>query len=449
MQKHTEQLALLAIGRQNVSVTFDGEQATSDAGAVLLRRVDEQLRLTERLAQAIRDPRCAQQVRHALKTLLRQRVFQISQGWPDCNDADTLRRDPAFKFACGRQPVSGADLASQPTLSRLENAITPKDLDRLSLVLLEVTLAKRKKAAKRRRSIVIDFDATDAQTHGDQQLSFFSGYYAGTCYAPLLIFDGDTGDLLSVMMRPGNAGTADEAVTQLAEVVAEVRRLWPGITITLRGDAGFAWPEVFAFCDAYRLQYMIAMAGNARLNALSALSRAVANTRAERAGKTRRTYGSGMYQSKTWTRPRAVIWKAEARKPDPEAPAKMDTRYVVTNCYGDPGVLYRRYCQRCTSENWIKGFKLGLAGDTMSCEQVTANHFRLLLHAAAYLLMHTMRELLAGTVAATWQFDTLRLRLLKVGGWVHQSVRRIVFHLAASHPYQDLWRLLTQRLSAT
>jgi hypothetical protein len=142
-----------------------------------------------------------------------------------------------------------------------------------------------------------------------------------------------------------------------------------------------------------------------------------------------------------------VIWKAEARKPDPTAPAKIDTRYVVTNCYGDPGALYRWYCQRCTSENWIKGFKLGLAGDRLSCSSVLANHFRLLLHAAAYLLMHTMRELLTGTAAATWQFDTLRLRLLKVGGWVHQSVRRIVFHLAASHPHQDLWRLLTQRLA--
>ena len=449
MTKHTELLPLWPIGRQAFAAAFDAEHTTSDAGVVLLGRIDRQLRLTERLAAAIHDRREPAKIRHTTRELLLQRICQIALGWPGCNDAATLRHDPAYKLACDRQPVSGADLASQPTLSRLENRITPQELDQLSQVLLDVTLDKRAKTGTRRRTIILDFDGTDAQTHGHQQLSFFHGYYGHTCYLPLLIFDGDTGDLLSVMMRSGKAGTAEGTVTQLAEIVAGLKRRWPGARIILRGDAGFAWPEVFEFAETYGLDYLIAMGSNVNLAKLSEFAETDARRLAERAGESRRRYGMGQYQSQGWEAPRTVIWKAEAQKADAAAEVAMDVRFVVTNLYGEANVLYDRYCQRGDAENRIKDFKRALAGDRMSCHQVTANHFRPLLHAAAYLLMQTLRGHLADTDAGRWQFDTLRLRLLKVGGWLQQSVRRVVLHLAASHPRQDLWRLLFQRLAPT
>lgn len=438
MPQNTQPLSLgSSNGRQTV-VAFDAENTTSDAGAVLLGRIDAQLGLCARLAGAIHDRRNLAFVTHPLASLLRQRILQIAMGWQDCDDADALRSDPAFKLACGRLPVSGDHLASQPTLSRLENAVTNDDLERMSDVFHDHYLANRAERRKR-RLIVLDVDATDAQTHGHQEWSHFNTYYRHTCLTPLLVFDGTTGDLLAVRMRPGNAGTGDGLIDELERIVPRLRSRWPKARILLRADSGFAWPGIFALCERLGLEYLIAMANNQALDRMASLCAWEAKRLAARDGDQRQVFGSGMYQSGSWDAPRRVIWKAEA------GPLATDTRFVVTNLQGTARSLYHRYVQRGESENWIKAFKQALNGDRMSCHKATANAFRLLLHAAAYHLLLRLRELLCGTEATRWQFDTLRVRLLKVGGWIRQTAHQITLHLAASHPHQELWALLVRR----
>lgn len=434
---HCTQLSLGIEGRRDTQVHFDAQHTTSDAGVVLLSRVDRKLKLSSRLSDAILDPRDPLKTTHELKTLLLQRMLLIAQGWQDCDDADWLRADPAYKWACGRPPLSGADLASQPTLSRVENLVTERDLDAMTQTLFDLYLERQ---PRKRRLIILDADVTDAETHGHQQLAFFNGYYGHTCLTPLLMFDGRTGDLLAVKLRPGNAGPADGLTGLLSWVVPQLRRRWPKAKILVRADSGFATPAIFALCEELRLDYLIAMKGNPNLEKLAVGELEWAKYQGKRRKVQWQAFGSGVYRSSGWATQRRVFWKAES------GPYATDVRFVVTNLLGTSRDLYRKYVARGESENWIKAFKVALHGDRMSCKKATANQFRLLLHAAAYQLMLEFRRYLAGTVAESWQFDTLRLRLLKVGGWVQESVRRVVFHLSASHPHQELWVWLSQRL---
>ena len=440
MSKHTEQLPLWATGRQEVGAIFDADHTTSDGGVTLFSLVDQRLGLISAMANVIQDRRNPLFVVHPMADLLRQRIFQIAMGWEDCNDATTLRQDPVYKLAVGRQPVSGDDLASQPTLSRLENAITEDDLMRLWDLMIDVYLARQ---AKRRRRIVIDADGTNAETHGEQQLALFSGFYGQTCYMPLMIFDGDDQSLLGAILRPGVAGQADELLPFLIRLLPKIRAKWPMVKILLRCDGGFSGPELYKWCEKHDVDYIVGITPNKRLAALAADSLASAQQGLKVTGQPHRICGMGMYQADTWPHERKVIWKVEVNE------HRSDVRYVMTNLPGLPITLYERYCQRGASENWIKAFKSALNGDRMSCHTAMANCFRLMLHAGAYVLMHALREMLAGTEAETWQFDTLRLRLLKVAGWVRQTVRKVTLHLASSHPHQDLWALLTQRLTPT
>jgi hypothetical protein len=438
MQQSTQPIPLGTTLCRQAVVAFDAENHTSDAGAVLVSRVDRQLGLCARLASAIHDRRHLAFVTHPLSTLLRQRIFQIALGWEDGDDADALRHDPAFMLACGRLPVSGDPLASQPTFSRLENSVDDADLERLRDAILDQYLDKHRNRRKR-RLIVLDVDVTDAETHGHQEFSHYNTYYGHTCLTPLLVFDGTTGDLLSVTLRPGNAGPADGLLDELQRLVPVLRRTWPKARILLRADSAFANPGIFAFCDANDLDYLIAMANNVVLDRMAASSLWLAQCLAARDDDQRRAYDAGRYKSGSWQSERRVIWKAEA------GPAATDVRFIVTNLLGVPRALYQRYAARGESENWIKAFKRHLNGNRLSCHTATANQFRLYLHAAAYLLLLALSEMLTGTVAERWQFDTLRLRLLKVGGWFQQTAHRITLHLAAAHPHQDLWVLLVRR----
>lgn len=438
MTQSTQPIPLGAtLGRQAL-IAFDAENHTSDAGAVLLQRIDARLGLCSRMAQAIHDRRHLAFVTHSLSTLLRQRIFQIAMGWQDADDADTLRQDPAYLLACGRLPVTGEPLASQPTFCRLENSVDGDDLERMRSAFLELYLAKHRKSRKR-RLIILDVDATDAETHGHQEWAHYNTYYGHTCLTPLLVFDGTTGDLLSVTLRPGNAGPGDGLLDELQRLVPLLRKTWPKARILLRADSAFANPGIFACCDDNGLEYLIAMANNPVLDRMAAASLWLAQCLAARDDDQRRAYDAGRYQSGSWKVERRVIWKAEA------GPAATDVRFVVTNLLGIPRVLYQRYVARGQSENWIKAFKRHLNGNRLSCQTATANQFRLYLHAAAYLLLKALSEMMAGTEAERWQFDTLRLRLLKVGGWIQQTAHRITLHLATSHPHQDLWALLVRR----
>lgn len=421
-----------------LEAAFDAGRLTSDGGLPWLGEADAALGLCEALAAEVPEWRRGP-ARHPLPALVRQRVFQIACGYADQDDADALRGDPLLKLACGRLPVTGADLASQPTLSRLDNAAGARACYRLAAALGAVYLRERGRAGPPRR-VVLDLDGTDDPVHGRQEGSAYHGYFRQHQYFPLLVFDGDTGQLVTAALRPGNAHGSGGAVAVLKRVVRAIRGRWPGVPVEVRADSGFAVPALYDFCEAEGVAYTVGLVPNPRLAALAApLLAEAARRRAAGDGAKVRLAGEAAYRAGSWARERRVVFKAEALEKGP------NTRFVVTSRPDDPLALYDWYVDRGEPEGWVKDFKRGCAADRLSCRRFWANQFRLLLHAAAYWLLDTLRRWLTAAGAARTQLDTLRLRLLKVGGRVRQHPAVVRLHLADSHPGQPLWRLLAAR----
>ena len=420
-----------------LEAAFDAGRLTSDGGLPWLAEADAALGVCEALAAEVPEWRRGA-VRHPLATLVRQRVYQIACGYEDQDDADTLRADPLLKLACGRLPESGADLASQPTLSRLENAADRGACYRLARALVGVYLRERERDGVPEH-VLLDLDGTDDPAHGEQEGVRYHGYYRQHMYHPLLVFDGDTDQLIAAVLRPGNAHGSRGVVAILKRLVAALRARWPGVRIELRADSGFAVPALYDYCEAERIVYTIGLAPNARLEALAAPLLAEAQAlSAERDGAKVRLAGEAEYQAKTWPHPRRVVFKAEALEQGP------NTRFVVTTRTDDPLAVYDFYVARGTPEQWIGDFKLACFADRLSCHRFWANQFRLLLHAAAYWLLDTLRRWLARLGVPRLHLDTLRLRLLKIGGRVRQLATRVRLSLASHHPGEPLWRLLAE-----
>ena len=421
-----------------LAVDFDGGRLTSDGGWAWVEEADRAVGLCAGLAAAVRDRR-RRRGRHSLLDLLRQRIYQIAGGYEDQDDADALRTDPLLKLVCGRLPATGPDLASQPTFSRLENALSATDCYRLARALGEVYLRERERAGVPRR-VVLDLDGTDDPAHGAQEGAAYHGYYRQRMYHPLLVFDGDTGQLVTAVLRPGTAHAGHGAVAVLKRLVRALRARWPEAAIEVRADSGFARPEVYAFCEAEDVAYTIGLVPNPRLERLAAPL--LAEARAQQAaadGAKVRLLAETAYQAASWPRARRVVYKAEALAKGP------NTRFVVTNRNDPAAAVYAWYTARGEPENWIKDLKAACFADRLSCHRFRANQVRLLLHAAAYCLLDTLRRWLVAAGVARMQLDSLRLRLIKIGGRVRQLADRVHLRLASSHPGEPLWRLLAAR----
>jgi hypothetical protein len=368
-----------------------------------------------------------------LAALIRQRVFQIACGYEDQDDADTLRTDPLLKLVCGQLPETGHDLASQPTFSRLENAVDRRTCYRLAVALGEVYLRERERDGIPTR-IILDLDGTDDPTHGQQEGSAYHGYYRQHMLHPLLIFDGETGQLITVVLRPGNTHGSAGVKAVLKQVVRRLRERWPHVRLELRMDSAGAVPAIYDWCEATGIAYTIGLIANPRLAALAApLVAEAQRERAATGAEKVRLLGETTYQAESWDHPRRVVIKAEALAKGP------NTRFVVTSRADLPETLYDWYVDRGEAEGWIKDLKVACCADRLSDHRFWANQFRLLLHAAAYWLLDTLRRWLAARRVARMQLDTLRLRLLKIGGRVWQQADRVRLRLAAGHPGQPLW----------
>ncbi|MDQ5853839.1 MAG: IS1380 family transposase [Chloroflexota bacterium] len=421
-----------------LEAAFDAGRLTSDGGLPWLAEADAALGVCEALARCIPDCRRGP-VRHSLATLVRQRVYQIACGYADQNDATTLRTDPLLKLVCGRRPTTGAALASQPTLSRLENAVDRHAVEALALALVELYIQERERPGRPQR-IVLDFDGTDDPAHGQQEGVGYHGYYGQHMYQPLLVFDGDTGHLITAVLRPGRCHGSRFAVLVLRRLVRRLRRAWPDLAIELRADSGFAIPRLYAWCEAHAVRYTIGLIPNPTLAHRAAPLLTVAQAcRTAHGGVKTRLVAATEYQAQSWPRARRVVFKAELLDKGP------NTRFVVTTRRGAPLAIYDWYVERGTPENWIKDLKNALQADRLSDHRFWANAFRLLLHAAAYWLLDTLRRWLADSPAAHFQFDTLRLHLLKIGGRVRELAHRVRLHLASSHPGEPLWAHLAAR----
>jgi hypothetical protein len=418
-----------------LTATFDGGRLTSDGGLVWLARADTHLGLSAAFAHQIRDWRRGP-VRHPLAVLVRQRILQIACGYEDQDDADTLRRDPLLKLVCGRLPDQGADLASQPTLSRLENAVDRRTCYHLAQALVAIYLHDRERDGVPDQ-VLLDLDGTDDPTHGQQEGSRYHGYYRQHMYHPLLIFDGHTNQLITAVLRHGTVHASHGVVAVLKRLIRAIRAHWPAVHIELRADSGFAVPALYDFCAGEHLDYTMGLAPNRRLRELAAPLVEHAKQQHTQTGAKVRLAGEGQYAADSWAHERRVVYKAE------ELEKGSNLRFVVTSRTDrDPLALYNWYVRRGEPELWIKDLKQACFADRLSCHRFWANQFRLLLHAAAYWLLDTLRRCLTGAGTPRMQLDTLRLRVIKIGGWVRQHLQTLQLHLASSHPGEPLWHLL-------
>jgi Transposase DDE domain group 1 len=440
MTQCTTQLTFPWSKKQRLTVDFEGGEITSDAGLLLISQADKSLRLIERLAGCIKDRRDARYAEHDMETLLRQRVYQIVAGYEDCNDGNLLRKDPALKAACERL-LSERDLASQPTLSRLENSITREDLYRMAEEFLNLYIRRNRKRKPNR--IILDMDGTDDPTYGNQQLTFFHGYYDQYMYHPLVIYDADTGELITSVLRAGNRHASYGVLSILKRIVPRLKEAFPRTKIIIRGDAGFAIPAIYEYCEEEGLGYVIGLIRNDNLERMIEALMKTAQEQYLETEQKQRLFSEGLYQAKSWTKQRRVIMKAEWMQQGP------NSRFVVTNLSMETQKVYEFYTERGgTCEVRIDEFKNGLNADRLSCHRFLANQFRLFLHMAAYWLVLRLREALAKTEFASMQIQQLRLRLLKIGGQVIQTARRLWFRLASGYPWKNIFELAHQRLVA-
>jgi hypothetical protein len=448
-----EQLRFPPVAGQTVRGDFEGGALSSDFGPLLLRGVDRQIGLTERLAAAFQDQRHPSYLTHPLQDLFAQRIYQIACAYEDGNDANALRTDPVFKLGLERLPLEAtANLASAPTFSRLENTATPRDLYRLAQAFVDQFIASYPHPPA---VIVLDLDHSEDPAHGQQELIFYNHHYGSHCYLPLFIFEGVSGKLVTAALRPGKRPTGAENASIVKRVLKRLRTAWPDTHIVLRGDAHFANPEVMQLAlDTPTTDFLFGLAGNAVLSPLAKPSlEAARQLHARRCEYARvhnqaapaatRTYHDLDYRAKTWPKPFRVVLKAEV------IALGENPRFVVTSLdLPSPESLYRDlYCARGQDENWIKMIKNDLASDRTSDHRFLANHLRLFFSCAAYVLHQALRtELLMHTELAQAQPATVILKLFKIAVRVVQYKDRIKLHLPSSCPVKDLLRRITEIL---
>jgi Transposase DDE domain group 1 len=453
------EFTLWKVDGQEIHVDFAGGRIVSDAGLLALRDFDKKIGFLAGLAGRWPDPRAQAYVRHSKEALLVQQVYQILGGYADWNDAQPLRDDPLFRTLVGMAPDQERGLASGSTLARFHQAYTRRDAElppEERPVLLEQQQAQCQRIklgnaylietflrTRRRRPgvLILDLDATDDATHGAQVLSGYHGYFAQHQYFPLLVYEGLSGFPLGAWLRPGTVHASCGAVGTLRELVAQLRQAFPGVCILVRGDTGFAVPEMYDFCEREDLWYVFGYASNDVLKARTAAWLADLETYyhwyGHRDRHLQRFEAIVDYQAQTWSQPRRIITKIEI------TPQGSNRRFLVTNLPGNPRTIYQRvYVQRGDiPESPIGEFKNGLQGDRLSAHRFRANGMKLLEHMLAYALVVLYREAVAEAVPelAKAEVSTWRSLLWKVGARVVTATRRIGFHFSASWPFRDLW----------
>ena len=421
--------------RRKIEASFTGGDVSSDGGVLLLRQADRRLGLVAALDRVLPDPRNPHFIIHRQVDLLRQRIFGLALGYEDLNDHTTLRRDPAWQTALERDE----ELASSPTLCRLENRVNRQAAFAFHRVLVEKFIASFDQAPT---ELILDFDATDDRVHGQQEGRAFHGYYGDWCFLPLYVFCGE--QLLVSYLRPSNLDAAKHSWAILKLLVQRLRQQWPEVKIIFRGDSGFCRWKMLRWCERHEVKYLVGLAQNARLKAMLQPLMTQAEVEHQSTKEKVRLFSDLDYAAGTWDVSRRVIAKAE------HTAQGSNPRFVVTNLEGDAQVLYDElYCARGEMENRIKEQQLGLFADRTSCHHWWANQFRLLLSSCAYVLVEAIRRLgLHGTELARAQVPTIRLQLLKIGTVILRNTRRIRLLFSSAYPHQDLFWRVCQRLSS-
>jgi hypothetical protein len=434
---------LSSVRSKKITVDFDGGNQSSDGGLLLLREAERKLGVCRRLAAAMPDRRDPDRVQHAMFEMVMARVSAIACGYEDAIDLDRLRHDPLMKVAVGRCPESGAPLASQSTISRLENAPSRSEAARLSAALID----QFGTTVKPGRQEILDIDDTFCAAHGGQQLAFWNAHHDERGFASMHIYHVASGTPVAAILRPACTPKGTEVRTVIKHVTKRLRRHWPNTRIVWRGDSHYGRVEAMDGAEDDGEDYIFGLAGNTVLDALTAQAALILRCRHAMSRKPKlRTYTSFMYQAGSWKRPRKVVARLECSlQPVPGETGmrqEVDIRYVVTSLEGSAQHLYEDvYCQRGQMENLIKLHRAQLASDRMSCHSATANQVRLVLHTAAFWLMHGVRTAIPrANPLAGCEFATIRERLIKIGARVIEHLARIRIQLPTNCPQRALFR---------
>lgn len=421
-----EPIELGKVGRRVIEAAFHGGDIVSDGGVLLLRQVDQRIGLTKAVARVFEDRRRHASISHSMRDMLAQRIYGLCCGWEDVCDHNVLRRDLALQTAVGRVD----DLASAPTLSRLETTSTKAQAAALHGVLLDQFIGGH---TKRPKELVLDIDATHVPLHGAQEKAHFHRYYDNYCYLPLYVFCGQ--DVLACVLRPSSRDPASVLSALIKLIARRLRQAWPRIRIIVRGDSGFCRPQALRRFEKWGLHYIVGLQKNSALLQRVALAELALADMYQAAGSKQRMIGEFDYAAGSWDKPRRVIARLEhdVRGANP--------RFIVTNLKGGPKALYERlYCARGEAENRIKEAQLDLFGRRASCHKFQANQLRLLLAALAYTLMIKLRRLaLVGTELERACTATIRVKLLKIGAAIMRNTRRVRVLLASQHPLKHVF----------
>jgi hypothetical protein len=436
---------LPSVHRKKLTVDFAGGQQSSDAGLLLMREAERQLGVCGRLAAAMPDRRDPDRIQHEMFEMVMARVAAIACGHEDAIDLDRLRHDPLMKVAVGRCPITGAPLASQSTISRLENAPSKTEAARLAAALVDQAWT----TVKPGRQAILDIDDTFCAAHGGQQLAFWNAHHDERGFASMHIYHVTSGTPIVTILRPARTPKGTEVRTVIKHVTKRLREHWRKTRIVWRGDSHYGRVEAMEWAENNDADYIFGLAGNAALDAI--VAEVAVNLRFHHAMSSKaklRTFASFMYQAGSWKRPRKVVARIECSL-QPVAGStgmrqEVDVRYVVTSLEGSARHLYENvYCQRGQMENLIKLHKAQLASDRMSCHSATANQVRLVLHTAAFWLMHGVRAAIPrSNPLAGCEFATIRERLIKIGARVIEHIARIRVQLPTSCPEGALFRVV-------
>jgi hypothetical protein len=424
---------LLPLSGKPIDLQFSGARISSDGGLLLLREVEAQIGLISSISSCVTDNRDQRYIDHTIQEMVSQRVFQIAAGYEDGNDSNDLRGDMIIKTCSGRLPQSGKDLASQPTMSRLENSVGPRELYRIGKTLVDHFLNSYPAQPE---AIVIDCDDTDHITYGQQELTLFNQYYQDYCYMPLHIYEGLSGKLITTILKPGRRSKQSDVAAILKKLILHIRNQWPKTMIIVRGDSHFASSDFMPWCKTQpSTGFITGLTGNPKLHELAKITIQSAEREFKQYGKPVKRYHSFQYKAGSWDSPQRVIVKVEV--------SSMGTniRYIVTNieCIRAKSLYELGYCARGAMELRIKDHKLYLGSDRSSCHSFMANQFRLFLHSVAYVLFHTLqKEVLKNTSLANVTFKTFREKVIKTAAWVRELKTKIKIEFPKYSPAKEI-----------
>ncbi len=424
---------LFPVSNKQIELSFTGDDISSDGGLLLLGEVENQAGLINRISNCITDNRDQRYVDHTIREMLTQRVFQIAAGYEDCNDCDDLRDDMIFKTCAGRLPQTGLSLASQPTMSRLENSIKSQDLYRIGQELVDTFVESYDREPG---VIILDCDDTNNNTYGQQELNLFNQYYHDHCYMPLHIYEGLSGKLITTILKPGRRSKQSDIASLLKKLILHLRKEWANTMIIVRGDSHFTSADFMRWCEEqYNTGYITGVSGHRKLHEMAAVTIQSAEREFKQYGKYVKRYHSFLYQAGSWSQPQKVVVKVEVSE------IGTNIRYIVTNLvqFRAKDLYEKGYCARGAMELRIKEHKLYLRSDRSSCHRFKANQFRLFLHSIAYVLLHTFqKEVLKGTEFENATFKTIQNKIIKTAAWVKEMKTKVKIELPRCCPTKSI-----------